>query len=159
MDIVSGGRSIQADWIAFSTLTERGVASGNVRVADEDDTLQARFVEFNLETLEGVVFGADLDVGENDFLIRAEILHKVGDLTYSFKEATFTACRCPEGERLPWKLRVKDGEPHTGGLRHGGKTARWRSWAYPHCGSRGRCFPSRPSEKVACSSPLLGLEA
>ena len=155
VDIVLGERSIQADWIAFSTLTERGVASGNVRVADEDDTLQARFVEFNLETLEGVIFGADLDAGENDFLIRAEILQKVGDETYSFNEATFTACRCPKGDRLPWKLRAKDGDLTLGGYVTAKNTtvevlgvpALWLPWAM---------FPVKTERESGVLFPIVG---
>ena len=137
VDIVLGKRSIQADWIAFSTRTERGAASGNVRLADDDDILQARFIEFNLETLEGVVFGADLDMGEDDFLVRAEILRKIGDGSYSFEQAKFTSCRCPEGERLPWELNVGEGDLTLGGYATGKNTtmeilgvpAIWLPWA------------------------------
>ena len=112
--VVQGGRVIEADWAAFSRKTERGVASGRVRITEKDDVFDAEFVEFNLETLEGVMFGADLDLGADQFQIEADRLQKVGRDVFEVERATFTTCRCPEGERIPWKLRVGQGELELG---------------------------------------------
>ena len=110
-----GGRVIEADWAAFSRETQRGVASGSVRIREGDDRFDAGFVAFDLDTLEGVMFEAFLDTGEDQFQIEASVLEKVGDEAFVVEEAALTTCRCSEGARIPWKLRVERGELEIGG--------------------------------------------
>ena len=52
-------RELRADWVAYSELTRRGVASGDVFFTDGTDTLSTSFVEFDIDSLEGVFFDAE----------------------------------------------------------------------------------------------------
>ena len=57
------GRELQAEWIAFSNLTRRGAASGGVVFSDGVDTVYTEFIEFDIDTLQGVMFEAEFEGG------------------------------------------------------------------------------------------------
>jgi lipopolysaccharide assembly outer membrane protein LptD (OstA) len=106
--IRQAGRELRAEWMAFNNRTRRGIASGNVIYTDGTDTVHTSFVEFDVETLEGVMFDAEFDVANNRLELRGAEIAKTGERTYSFKEGEFTACRCPDPEaRKPWKLTAE----------------------------------------------------
>jgi lipopolysaccharide export system protein LptA len=108
--IRQAGRELRAEWMAFNNRTRRGIASGNVIYTDGTDTVHTSFVEFDVETLEGVMFDAEFDVANNRLELRGAEIAKTGERTYSFKEGEFTACRCPDPEaRKPWKLTAEPG--------------------------------------------------
>jgi len=113
--IVQGDRSIDADWMVFSRRTERGIASGNVLYVDSVETLNAEFLQFDLQTLQGLVYQAHLDTGPGGFLVDADRLIKTGDDTYTVQAGVFTTCRCPEGERDPWRIKARKGDVRMGG--------------------------------------------
>lgn len=113
--IVQRGRSIEADWIAFSHLTGHGVASGDVVYVDGNQVLTARFLEFDLESLEGVVFRGGLDTGSGGFRVEARELRRTGDDRYEVTDATFTTCRCPDDGRDPWQIEADEAKVHLGG--------------------------------------------
>jgi len=113
--IVQGERTLVADWVSFSARTRRGVASGNVELREDDDVFRARFVEFDLDTLEGVLFDADLDTGAEGFQIQAKRLDRIDHDRFAVEGAVMTTCRCKEGERIPWRLRIGEGEVELGG--------------------------------------------
>ena len=114
--VVQGGRELEARWAAFGASTRIGVASGDVVYRAEGEAVAARFLEFDVDTLDGVVFGAELDMGETGFRIAAEELVRTGEDRYRIRGARFTACRCPdEHDRLPWELHAARSDVHVGG--------------------------------------------
>lgn len=116
--VVSGERSIRADWMLFSNVTHRGVASGNVVVVDGLDTLLADFIAFDTRTLRGVMFDGLYDTPVNGFRIRAHSITKTGDETYEVQDGTFTTCRCPddpEERRPPWRIEAAETDIEVGG--------------------------------------------
>ena len=113
--VVQGGRSLRAEWVAFSTETGIGVAEGNVEVIEEDNHLVAEFMIFNVETLHGTLFQGELDAGIDGFHIRAGELIRTGDNTFATSDAVFTTCRCEEGETVPWALSTHDADVEMGG--------------------------------------------
>ncbi len=97
-------RELSADFIAYSEVTRRGVASGNVFFTDGEDTLTASFIEFDIDTLQGVMFDAEF-VNAGTLELRGREIQKTGERTYSFTDGEFTSCRCPDDEdREPWQL-------------------------------------------------------
>jgi lipopolysaccharide assembly outer membrane protein LptD (OstA) len=105
------GRELRADWMAYSTSTRRGVASGGVVYTDGTDTVLTEFVEFDVDTLEGVMFDAAFDVPSNRLEMRGAEIAKTGDRTYTFKDGSFTTCRCPDPEaREPWQLEADEAD-------------------------------------------------
>ncbi len=113
--IVQLGRSLEADWLAFNNRTRRGVASGHVVIRDAEDLIRADFFQFDLDTLEGVAFSGEFDLGEPAFRISFEEFLKISDDRYRVKHGTFTTCRCPEEGRDPWRFRSSDAQVHIGG--------------------------------------------
>lgn len=114
--VVQGDRELEARWAAFGATTRIGVASGDVVYRAEGEAVTARFLEFDVDTLDGVVFGANLDMGETGFRIAAEELVRTGEDRYRIRGARFTACRCPdEHDRLPWELHAESSNVHLGG--------------------------------------------
>lgn len=101
-----GRRTLTADWVTFSNATRQGVASGSVVVVDGPDTMRAKFMEFNIDTLEGVVFDGYIDGRTSPFKMSGKEIQRSGRETYTFQEAVFSPCRCPDPEdRDPWQIR------------------------------------------------------
>lgn len=104
------GRELKADWVAYSRLTRRGVASGNVTYSDGGDTLTTSFVEFDIDTLEGVMFDAEF-VNKETLELRGEEIQKTGRRTYRFRNGSFTSCSCPDPEaREPWEIEAEEAD-------------------------------------------------
>ena len=102
-------RELRADWMAFNNGTRQGVASGDVVYTDGTDTVYTEFVEFDVDTLEGVMFDAEFDVPSNRLEMRGVEVAKTGDRTYTFKHGSFTTCRCPDPEaREPWQIEADE---------------------------------------------------
>jgi lipopolysaccharide assembly outer membrane protein LptD (OstA) len=108
--LIQQDKRLSADWISFSRQGNRGVASGSVVYSDGVDTVYANFVEFNLTTLQGVLFLAHFDDAGRSFRMEGEEIVKTGDQTYTFEQGAFTTCRCPEDEREPWQIRASSAE-------------------------------------------------
>jgi len=109
--IRQGKRELRADWVAYSRVTRRAVASGNVSFTDGTDTLRTEFFEFDIETLEGVLFDAEFVGQRTPMELRGAEIRKTGEDTYIFKEGRFTACRCPDPDsREPWELRAEEAD-------------------------------------------------
>ena len=100
------GRTIRADWLVFNNTSGQGVASGQVHVEEEGgDVLEASFLEFNVNTNQGVVFNGFLDSDKTGFEMRGDEIIKTGDETYTFKDGKFTTCDCPDVEKKePWQI-------------------------------------------------------
>ena len=58
--IVQPGRSLRADWVAFSNTTRRGIATGNVEIEDQGQKLEADVIHFGLDDLRGILLGGRL---------------------------------------------------------------------------------------------------
>lgn len=109
--ITQEGRELKADWMAFSNQTRRGVASGGVVFTDGVDTIYAEFIEFDVDTIEGVMYDAAFDAQRNQMELRGEEIVKTGDRTYKFRNGEFTTCRCPDADgREPWQLKVGEAD-------------------------------------------------
>jgi hypothetical protein len=114
--VVQGDTSLAADWIAFSLASRRGAASGRVRIVDEEQVVEAGFMLFDVDTLQGVLYDGSIDSGDPGFLIRAKEMIKHGDKRYEVLEGQFSACRCPDEEdRLPWMIESRDTDVELGG--------------------------------------------
>jgi lipopolysaccharide assembly outer membrane protein LptD (OstA) len=104
---VQGQTILTADWVVYSRGGSRGVASGNVVFSDGVDTVYSNFVEFNLSTLQGVLFLAEFDDTVNRFRLQGDEIVKTGDQTYTFERGMFTTCRCPDEGEDPWQIRAE----------------------------------------------------
>jgi hypothetical protein len=114
--VVQAGKSLRARWATFSVRTRLGVASGDVRYRDGDELIEARFIQFDVDTLEGVLFGGELDLGERGMRIAAEELVRTGKDRYRVLDARFTTCRCPDPHATPpWELNAARSDIELGG--------------------------------------------
>ncbi len=111
----NGDRSIEADWIGVARGSQRGVASGNVRYRDGRDELRSAFLEFDVESLQGLVYRGQLDTGEGGYVVDAEQLIRTGEDEYSVRSGHFTTCHCPEGEKNPWQIDTGRADVEIGG--------------------------------------------
>ncbi|MCP4037217.1 MAG: LPS-assembly protein LptD [bacterium] len=112
--IVSGDRSIDADWVAVARGSQRGVASGHVIYRDGGEELHSEFLQFDVETLRGLIYQGRIDTGEGGFLVDADQLIRTGEDEYTVRVGTFTTCRCPEGEP-DWQIDAAEADVEIGG--------------------------------------------
>ncbi len=114
--VTQAGREIRADWLVFHEPTGEGVATGDVSIREGPDSLTASFLQFDVDTGHGVVFDGNLDSEGSGFEMRGAEIAKTGDETYSFVDATFTTCDCPDrGDREPWQFSAADADLEIGG--------------------------------------------
>lgn len=109
--IRQGDKRVSAEFIAFSNRTGRGVASGDVVYTDGEDTVRTAFVEFQIDTLQGVLYDAEFEVPSNRLEMRGAEVARTGEKTWTFKEGEFTTCRCPDPEaREPWQVTAEEAD-------------------------------------------------
>ena len=113
--IVQPGRSLTADWAAFSNTTRRGVATGHVVIEDQGQKLEADVIHFQLDDLRGILLGGRLEGKNTPFLATGEEVRKLGEQEYEFRKGTFTTCRCPDDGPPPWLIRAEEAELEIGG--------------------------------------------
>jgi lipopolysaccharide assembly outer membrane protein LptD (OstA) len=102
--------------VTINNTTRLGVASGNVVVVEGKDTLTTDFLQFNIDTMHGVVFTGNLDSESSRFRMQGDEVQKVGDTNYVFQNGAFTSCRCPEAEsRPPWGITAQHADVDTAG--------------------------------------------
>ncbi len=108
-------RSLQADWVAFSTETRIGVAEGGVELVDGEDVVDAEFMVFDLDSLRGMFFEGGLNAGSEGFRLRAKEMVRTGDDTFRLADGVFTTCRCPEEEaQPPWEISTQKADVEVG---------------------------------------------
>ena len=61
---------------------EVGVAEGGVELIDGRDVLQAEFMVFDVDSLQGMLFEGGIDAGTQGFKIRAEEMIRTGKYRY-----------------------------------------------------------------------------
>jgi lipopolysaccharide assembly outer membrane protein LptD (OstA) len=113
--IVQPGRSLRADWVAFSNTTRRGIATGHVVIEDQGQKLEADVIHFGLDDLRGLLLGGRLEGKDTPFLATGAEVRKLGEQEYEFEDGSFTTCRCPDGGTEPWKIRSQEAELEIGG--------------------------------------------
>src|SRR5262245_38508262 len=113
--IVQPGRSLDADWVAFSNTTRRGIATGNVVIEDQGQKLEADVIHFGLDDLRGILLGGRLEGKDTPFLATGEEVRKLGEQEYEFEKGTFTTCRCPDGSTEPWVIEAESADLEIGG--------------------------------------------
>jgi LPS-assembly protein len=104
------GRMLTADWVSFNPATRKGVAAGNVVIREGADEVIAEFVHFDVDTLQGILFDGELDAATSGFRLAGEEVRKTGELTYTFRNGSFTTCRCPEEGRDPWTIEADEAD-------------------------------------------------
>jgi lipopolysaccharide assembly outer membrane protein LptD (OstA) len=113
--IVQPGRSLRADWVAFSNTTRRGIATGHVVIEDQGQKLEADVIHFELDDLRGLLLGGRLEGKDTPFLATGAEVRKLGEQEYEFEDGSFTTCRCPDGGTEPWRIRSQEAELEIGG--------------------------------------------
>jgi len=136
--VVQSGRSLRAQWVTFSTLTRIGVAQGGVKLREDVDELEAEFMVFDVDSLQGMLFHGALDVGSEGFHVRAGEMIRTGKNTFSARDAVFSTCRCDPGKPMPWQISAKEADVELGGygtIKNStfdilGVPALWIPWAF-----------------------------
>ncbi|MEZ4330635.1 MAG: LPS assembly protein LptD [Myxococcota bacterium] len=113
--VVQADRSLVARWVAYSKKTGIGVAEGDVEIVDGPDRLNAAFMVFDIETLQGTLFQVAFDSGGNGFRLRAKEMIRTGKNTFVVDDAVFSTCRCAPGKRLPWQIETGRADVELGG--------------------------------------------
>jgi lipopolysaccharide assembly outer membrane protein LptD (OstA) len=104
VQIAQEGRVLTADWIGFSNVTRKGMALGHVIAREGEDVLHAEAMRFQLDAETGIVLGGQLAAESEAFTLEGAEIERLGDDRYRLRDARFTTCECPEGERDPWAV-------------------------------------------------------
>jgi len=115
VQVAQEGRVLTADWAAFSSETRRGVAVGHVIAREGEDIVRARAMRFQLDEDRGLVLGGSVESATQEFTLDGEEIERLGEGEYRLRDARFTTCQCPEGERDPWVVSSEELEVEVGG--------------------------------------------
>ncbi len=102
--ITQKGRRLNANWVMLDVDSRIGVASGNVRLSDGKDVIASDFMEFNIDTLVGVIYRGRFDAKETGFKITGNEIRRLADKEYRLDEGTFTTCDCGPGNVPSWRI-------------------------------------------------------
>lgn len=156
VEIRQGDRRLTADWIAFSNTTQKGVASGSVAFSEDGETLHTAFAEFDIVTMQGVLYDASLEASKGQYRMSGQEIAKTGRETYRFERGRFTTCRCPPGEREPWEIKAESAQLEVGGYGTARNTTfevlgvpvAWLPWAI---------YPLKTERQTGLLFPLLSV--
>ena len=109
-------RSLSADWIAVSLVTRQGLARGNVRLIDGDQSATAQVMSFDFDTLTGKMIDGEVETGQFGFKVYGRELYRETERQYRVRGGGFTSCDCPdEDDRVPWRIEVGRADIEVGG--------------------------------------------
>jgi LPS-assembly protein len=91
-------------WIDHKTRRLRG--EGGVRFSDGENTIEARQIELDLRTQQGVLLDGTIFVAEDHYYLSGKRIERFATSHFDLKRATLTACDCPEGETPDWQVRA-----------------------------------------------------
>ncbi len=98
--------NLTCDRLEVDNITGRVEASGNVKVKSRDSEFTCQRFSFDRNTREGTVVEATLYIAQNHATVGAEKIEKIGPGTYLIRNATYTTCKCPEGEKPDWAVKA-----------------------------------------------------
>ncbi len=104
VDLKAGDSSIQADEIVYTVATRQVVATGNVVLAFPGATLSGTRLVYNIETQLGVVEEAVGYLDQDNAVVRAATIERIGPQDLRVTHATFTTCSQPTPY---WSFRVR----------------------------------------------------
>ena len=82
--ILQRGRSLTARWVAFSKKTGHRVSPRATSSSSEDaERLQAAFMVFDVDTLQGTLYHVAFDSGSDGFRLRAKEMIRTGKNTFT----------------------------------------------------------------------------
>lgn len=102
--IVQKDRALTANWVLLDSESRIGVASGNVVLRDESEVIHADFMEFNIDSLAGIVYRGRFENQETNFRITGGEIRRLSDKEYRLKQGTFTTCDCGPGQVPSWRI-------------------------------------------------------
>jgi LPS-assembly protein len=97
---------MQADYARYYPETKWAYLRGNVRAKWNQDFMQGKEAEFDLENKVGWVKDGRVFLAREHIYFKGKELKKTGAETYEFEEATVTAC---DGETPAWSLKTSSG--------------------------------------------------
>jgi lipopolysaccharide assembly outer membrane protein LptD (OstA) len=110
------GRVLTTDWLVFNATTRTGIATGDVRVVDAQNTVRAEFVAVDLNSTVSVAVRGSMENPLPGFAVKGEVIQRTGVDTFKIENGTFTTCRCPPEEgRRPWEIEAKQADVEIGG--------------------------------------------
>ncbi len=96
---------LQADHVAYNSVTQDARATGHVKLISGKDTIHCDAMDLNLETETGTIMNGIIFVEENNFYISGDHIEKTGKATYTADKASLTSCA---GEDPDWKITGRD---------------------------------------------------
>ena len=114
--IMQPGRSLPADWVAFSNTTRRGRRERQRGDRGRGQKLDADVIQFELDDLRGVLLGGRLEGRDTPFLATGEEVHKTGEQEYEFEQGQLHDLPLPRRRRAsPGLIRSEEAELEIGG--------------------------------------------
>ncbi|WP_462324755.1 LPS-assembly protein LptD [Desulfoplanes sp.] len=98
---------LQADYAKYYKSTQWLYLEGSIKAKWDGDFLRADTAEFDLNNRVGWLTNGQVFIEANHVYVKGKKIHKTGDNTYTFDQATVTSC---DGTRPAWSLKTSSGE-------------------------------------------------
>jgi LPS-assembly protein len=101
VEISHGTQKLTADRVVLNAATQEADATGNVTLAQGQDTLRSEKMMIDMDTSLGIVIKGTLFLKAQNYHLYGEEIERVGEDTYRVKGGTFTTCN---GDRPAWRF-------------------------------------------------------
>jgi LPS-assembly protein len=99
------GGLIKADSVILEKADNNVTAEGHVKITTDSDVLEGNKVDYNIDSNTGVVYTGKMFIAKNHFYIKGERIEKIGEASYTVKEASVTTC---DGDLPDWILSCRE---------------------------------------------------
>lgn len=93
---------VKAQKVIYDEKTNDIEAYSNIFYDDEDITVWAEEGKFNANQKTGNFRNALIHIKKQDIWIKAEEIHRISEIKYKARKATFSTCEPEEGKSQPW---------------------------------------------------------
>lgn len=112
VEVREGTRQLTADFVLFNDTTKEAFAEGHVIFRDQEDTIEAEKMSYNLVTERGTIEKGKVFVKSGNFYLSGNEIEKTGESTYAVRQGEFTTCGW---DHPAWTFAAKDVELTVGG--------------------------------------------
>ncbi len=103
--VIQGPMKISADAVFLNNETGKLHAIGNVHVTDKESQMNAAEMTLDVDTKLGVLYNGRLFIKQENYHVYGTEIERRELDDYLFRDASFTACDCPEDP--DWRIRSR----------------------------------------------------
>lgn len=150
--ITKAGQSLYAQDVVYNMKTGMAELSGDVRLEAAGDLITGESASLDLNNQTGRIIKGNLFIRENHYYISGDLMEKLDEDTYLFKDCTLTTCDGPDPDWVIKSKEVKVTVEGYGTIKH----ASFRAGGLPILYVPYMIFPAKTKRQSGLLPPRAG---